>query len=267
MKSIIEKWYKKLSFPSFYDSLFKEALSMATLSFPKEYSLYNPQDYTAQENLLAHLFYCEALEKTYKEMGIGEDVFLATIFDIVLWTNVWYKMNGEIGLDETAWLSRHFSGKLYRLGRLQFCLGGFENDYPAHGIKKGENVIEVHIPADGKLSFEECTASFIRARAFFAQHFSDFSYRFYSCHSWLLDTSLKRFVGENSNVYLFGSRFEEIDKHQGDDVLRYVFRWDAKRENLHNFAAKSTLARALKEAVKNGEAFYEVLGIIPKEKV
>ena len=99
-------------------------------------------------------------------MGICEDIFLSTIFDIVLWTNVWYKMNGEIGLDETAWLSRHFSGKLYRLGRLQFCLGSFENDYPAHDIKKGENVIEVHIPADGKLSFEECTASFVRAHAF-----------------------------------------------------------------------------------------------------
>ena len=78
---------------------------------------------------------------------------------------------------------------------------------------------------------------------------------------------MKRFVGENSNVYLFGSRFEEIDKHQGDDVLRYVFRWDAKRENLHNFVAKSTLARALKGAVENGEVFYEVLGIAPKDKV
>ena len=267
MKNIIEKWYKKLSFPSFYDSLFEEALSVVTLSFPKEYELYNPQNYTAKENLLAHLFYCEELEKTYKNRGIGEDVLLATLSDIVLWTNVWYEMKGELGLDETAWLSRHFSGKLYRLGRLQFCLGRFENNYPAHGIKKDENVIEVHIPADGKLSFEECTASFTCARAFFARYFPNFSYRFYSCHSWLLDTSLKRFVGENSNVYLFGARFEEIDKNQDDAILRYVFRWDAKRESLDNFPAKSTLARALKGAVENGEAFYEVLGIIPKENV
>ena len=135
------------------------------------------------------------------------------------------------------------------------------------GVKKDENVIEVHIPADGKLSFEECTASFTCARAFFARYFPNFSYRFYSCHSWLLDTSLKRFVGENSNVYLFGARFEEIDKNQDDAILRYVFRWDAKRESLDNFPAKSTLARALKGAVENGEAFYEVLGIIPKENV
>ena len=153
------------------------------------------------------------------------------------------------------------------MGRLQFCLGEFENEYPAHGINKGENVIEVHIPADGKLTFEECTASFIRARAFFTRYFPDFTYRFYSCHSWLLDTSLKRFVGETSNVYLFGARFEEIDKNEDDAILRYVFRWDAKRENIHAFEKNSTLARALKVAVENGEIFYEVLGVIPKENV
>ena len=63
-------------------------------------------------------------------------------------------------LGELNWLKRHLSMKLFKLGRLQFAFGEAICDLAEKNIKKGDNVIEVHIPAAGHLLKSECEKSF-----------------------------------------------------------------------------------------------------------
>ena len=116
-----------------------------------------------------------------------DGTLLDTLQDIVTWTNVWSDMKGTLYLGELSWLSRHLQGKLFKLGRLQFCMAAAEEDIPAYGITKGENVMEIHIPRGGKLDLQEVQESIEQAKVFFAKYFPEFSYRCFTCHSWLLD--------------------------------------------------------------------------------
>ena len=83
----------------------------------------------------------------------------------------------------------------------------------------------------------------------------------------LLWRNLKDYLPENSNVILFGNRFLKIDSNKGDSILRYVFRWDATRENLQKFEAKTSLARAIKQSVMDEKCFFEEFGIINRKNI
>lgn len=264
MKQIILKWYKKLNFPKQYDKTFIDLLNLRLDFEWADIDAYDDKSHTPQENLLAYLYFCDNLEKQYKNYGIDEEILLHTLSDIVIWTNVWFSMKKELGLGETEWLKRHLSFRLFRLGRLQFCFGQFEKEYPDIAVKQRENVVEVHIPADGKLLPEECTRSFANATDFFEKYFPSYHYRFYSCHSWLLDDDLKQVLGERANVCRFGARFQKLDKDVSDAILQYVFGWDATRESIVLYPADTVLAKFLKKEVENGNLFYQVFGVVSK---
>lgn len=266
MKEIICKWYQKLNFPQIYDEAFQSLLQGCPTTKWTTVEEYDENAHTPQENLLAYLYFCEALSERYEKACIAESILLETLSDIVIWTNVWFSIKNELGLGETTWLKRHLSFRLFRLGRLQFCLGTFAKSYPKLCIKENENVVEVHIPEGGKMSPEECSRSFARAKVFFATYFPDFSYRYYSCHSWLLDEGLAQILGENTNICRFGARFEILENDVSDAILKYVFRWDATRENVNNYPANTALAKAVKEHLQKGASFYETLGVIDKDK-
>ena len=88
----------------------------------------------------------------------------------VTWTNL-NCLKNELYLGELSWLARHLGARLFRLGRLQFCIAGAEHDIPSYGIKEGDTVIEVHIPEGERLTVEAAKASLEAAREFFPKYF------------------------------------------------------------------------------------------------
>lgn len=261
---IIEKWYKKLNFPKSYDSEFYTALKNIPVSDAINIENYDTDCQDGKRNLLSFLFMCEKNAKYYEENNIGEDILTATLSDLPLWTTIWSNIKGELYLGELNWLKYHLSGRIFRLGRLQFAFGKIGFDIPEHGVKLGDNVIEIHIPRGGKLSPEECSKSLDIAKEFFAKHFPDYDYRCFTCHSWLLDETLKKYLPENSNILLFADMFTKVSTEKSSAILKYIFRWDATPENLPYMAADSVLAQKIKSACLNGETFYATTGIIKK---
>ncbi len=262
---IIKKWYKELKFNSCFDSAFYLALKEIPVSdaiTPEKYPL-NSGD--GRRNLLSHLFMAEGLEKRYNELEIPREILLDTLSDIRIWTETWSAVKSELYLGELWWLNRHMTGKLFRLGRLQFCMAGSEFDIPKYGIKKGDNVIEVHIPAGGKLSPEVCRASFEKAKEFFAKYFPNFKYTYFTCRSWLLDTKLKDYLPEGSGILTFADMFERVAEDNSNALLRYLFRWDTNETNVKYAYPTSFLAAKVQKAVLAGEQFHETLGVIKAE--
>ncbi len=252
--AVLLKWYDRLSFPTAYDATFKTLLQEGGTELPETFGE-NPQS-----NLLLALYSCEELEADYTRRGIDGSVLLATLHDIVIWTDVWFGLKQELGLMETGWLCNHLQGKLFRLGRLQFCMGEATHDIPDAAIVKGDPVLEVHIPADGAMTDAACTDSIACARRFFATYFPDFHYRAFTCHSWLLDETLKQFLPAESNILKFQARFIPAHSDASDAMLKYIFRWDTTREMLPACEAHGRLATAVKTFVLNGGTVYETLG-------
>ncbi len=71
------------------------------------------------------------IEAFYREHRIPEAVFLDTMADLELWIREYRRKTGRWGFNELGWLVNHFTGNLFRLGRLQFQFGKFRYDYHA----------------------------------------------------------------------------------------------------------------------------------------
>lgn len=242
-EQIIRKWYSALHFSEEYDEAFEKILSN-----PKIMKQDGFTDNGA-ENLLTALYKCEALEEEYMNLGIDRQILLDTLSDVVIWTDVWYGLTGQLGLMEVGWLMNHFSLRLFRLGRLQFCMNEAEHDFTEYGIRKGMTVMEVHIPSGPDFSLEQCKNSFHVAEPFFERYFPQFRYEYFCCHSWLLDRTLEHFLDKNSKILAFQELFHIIHEEPSDAALKYIFRWDAIREKVAGYKAKTNLAARIKEYV------------------
>lgn len=265
-KPIIEKWYRKLSFPEKYDSEFYSALSSI-----KIHDFDNIEDYDVncddgKKNLLSFLYFCENTANKYKDLGIDESVLIETLSDLVIWTEVWSELKGELYLGELSWLKRHLSSRLFKLGRLQFCMAEYEEEVFNRGPKRHEKVIEVHIPAVGPLHMEDCRFSLHRAHHFFEKYFPDYHYEFFTCESWLLGKEINDVLTDNSNIKKFSSMFHIIGQIPSESLFKYLFRWDANRFNIAQYEAKSRLCMIVKELAKSDIVFHNGIGFITRNE-
>ena len=263
-KVVIEQWYKKLKFPKKYDEEFYDALQQIKISDAITAENYNLKEKDGKRNLLSYLYMCDELGSKYSERGINEDILLDTLGDIVIWTDTWSNLKNEMYLGEISWLNRHMNMKLFKLGRLQFCMAESELSIPDKGIKKGDNVIEIHIPEGEPLDIAECKKSIEMAKEFFAKYYPEYEYEYFTTHTWLLDKTLDELLKPDSNILKFQQLFEVVAEEKSDAILGYVFKWKTYREDMKNCVCNSGFAEKVKERIKNGGDFYENLGVIKK---
>ena len=264
VEKAIEKWYLKLNFPKEYNKQFYNALQKIKISDCLTPESFGEGKECGKRNLLTYLYFAELLAKQYAEKGIDEKILLDTLSDIVLWTNVYSDIKGELYLGELNWLIRHLTMKLFKIGRLQFCMATAGADINKYGIKKGDNVIEVHIPSGAALNIDDCKASIKSAKEFFAKHFPEFDYKFFTCDSWLLDDTLKTILNEGSNILKFQSLFDIVHQAPSNSILKYTFNWNINERTVKDAVPASGFAEKVKKAFLSGTQFNEGLGIIEK---
>jgi len=266
-KPIIEKWYHALSFPKKYDSEFYSALNSIKIHDFDNIENYDVNCIDGKRNFLSFLYFCEDTASKYKDLGIDESVLIDTLSDLVIWTDVWSELKGELYLGELNWLKRHLSCRLFKLSRLQFCMAEYDEEEFNSGPKREEKVIEVHVPAVGSLNLEECIASIRCASDFFRRYFPDFCYELFTCESWLLSAEVNDMLSDDSNIKQFASLFEVIGQIPSESLFKYLFRWDASREKLQFLEAKSSLAKKIKEMALCDTTFHNGVGIIKKSEL
>lgn len=260
----IKKWYVNLGFPKAYDIEFKKALSEITVPGDLTIENYDLNSTDGKRNLLAFLFFAERLESEYRAAGIPEKVLMDTLRDLVIWTDTWSQVKGELYLGELKWLKYHLTKRLFRIGRLQFAFGKAMRDVEKFAVKKGDAVLEVHIPADGPMCIEDCKKSISEAKDFFAKYYPDYKYEYFSCHSWLLDGALKQYLKEGSNILEFRKLFDVVEDDESYALLRYIFRWDTDIDNLKDAECTSSFSERIKKAALSGAKFHESYGFFKK---
>ena len=262
--ALARKWYTKIPFPKEFDAEFEALLAEQTDLMPIPFASYDlVQNKDAYgKNLVMYLYFCEELSERYAAAGIPEDILMATLEDFVIMVQRNRILRGSIGLVRAGTLADHFSMRLFRLGRLEFCMYGAYVDIPEAGICKGDPMMDVHIPTGVPLTLQACHESFAMAEDFFAKYFPEYKYPYYMCFSWLLDDTLKQFLKAESNILQFQKLFRAVHKRETDSILHFMFKYGIEsREELRELPAKTDFAKQVKEYGLAGGAFYQVLGI------
>lgn len=266
-KEIIRKWYRNLHFSTNYDILFDTLLdtyNCDTLTTLEEYqSIGNPE-----MDLLAYLYFCEQTYREYQSRKIPDEIFYTTLHDLVVWNDISVETTGHLGLPVPKWSRRPLELNLFQLGRLQFVIGQAEQTSEQFGLKSGEDILEVHIPRGQRLEPQACLDSFMMAEHFFQDYFPQLSFRFFTCHSWILDSGILPYLKENSNIASFQTFFTPLRNDiPSPALLKYVFRWDATPENYRSFPCKTEFAEKIRNAYDKGVLFGETYGIRPFQSI
>jgi hypothetical protein len=140
--------------------------------------------------------------------GIPAEVTEATLQDVGIWTRHCERTRGTHGIADMhlGWFKLHASGKLCRLGRLQFAIESYTwEDVP--GLVQGDTVLGMHIPAEAPLDIEECNRSLAAALPFFDTYFPEISpAKAIVCSSWMLGDWVPEAAGLGGSL----DRFQQL---------------------------------------------------------
>jgi hypothetical protein len=207
----------------------------------------------------------------HRERGIPADVSRRTLADLGRNMAVHRRRHGMAGVQAPRWLTHHFRGELYQLGRLQF-----ERTRPGQRTVRGLEAagldvtsdtpcLNLHIPDFlGPLSPDACDRSLALAREFFARHYPEEKYRAALCHSWLLDPQLKRYLPEESNVVRFQERFRvahEDTEPADTEPVQFVF--GDPQLPIESLPRSTSVERAVGDHLRAGGHWYIGHGWFP----
>lgn len=189
--------------------------------------------------------------------GIDPAISTASLSDLGQQAWVHRRTFGGFGLHTYGWMRICWSGALYWLGRLQFNLTHYQDDW----------VISTHIPESGPLTPEACADSFGRARAFFARHFPEYPTTLFHCDSWLLDPQLTEVLTPGSNMVQFQQLWQlDGQRRIGDaDALFFVFRRRGDID-IATLPQDTSLQRAIVEKLESGGHWYVCDGTIAQDR-
>jgi hypothetical protein len=174
------------------------------------------------------------------------------------------ELHGEGGLHTQNWMTHHFRGAIYALGRLHFeRLVLPPGDPEPDGPQPTEPVLGLHIP-EGRLTPESVDDALEQAVGFFARHFPAEPYRHAVCTSWVLDPQLTGYLPADSNILRFQRRFTLRPPSPADDSATVVeFLFKRPLADLDGLPRSTTLQRAVIDHIRDGHSWQFRTGWFP----
>lgn len=186
---------------------------------------------------------------TYQELGIGDDIYAATMKCFTRFIGECKRITGEYAFDREWWTARQVGCMLFRIGQLEYEMEHLD----------GEPVISIHIPSDADISEEACSASIAAAKRFFARFFKEYADSCYICDSWLMSPVLSDMLPPDSRILAFQKRFEVISvKKPSMDFLEWLFYTHSA--SLDQLPEDTSLQRKVKAYLQNGGEMSTALG-------
>lgn len=181
--------------------------------------------------------------------GIPNKITVDSLKDVNVWLSNYKEQYGKIGLAEFGWLFNHYTGRLFRLGRLQFQLALANPHLPS-----GDFMIETHIPQGEPLNVEACEQSFQMAEDFYKKYFPQYSADYFVCDSWLLNPNLAEILDEKSNIVRFMRLWTTYKDHmdRSGQAVERVFGFGFRRDEVAAAPENTRLQCALKEFLLGG---------------
>ncbi|MBQ5800664.1 MAG: hypothetical protein IIW20_02150 [Clostridia bacterium] len=163
----------------------------------------------------------------------------------------------EIEETDTEWIGHPFDERGFvKKERVSLKKGEWELV-----LKRGDPVVQLHIPASGKLTPELVEESIQAMRDFIAEYYPDFKYKAFACGSWLLNPILEDMLGADSNIVKFGKLFTPLTmKASGTSIFSFAFHAPDGVNNLEALPEDTKLRKLAKDYYLKGGAIHETLG-------
>ncbi|TWD73325.1 hypothetical protein FB561_7214 [Kribbella amoyensis] len=228
-------------------------------TFPAEGELTAPDDPLV--SVAAFLQTLPDIRRYHAERGISDEISWATLADLGRQLNVNRRTHGDFGLETHWWMTIHWVGAIFALGRLQFLLHQVPDAHPVPGVASGEWVVGVHIPESGPLTPEAVEDSFAQAREFFPKHFPEYPVKTATLGSWLLDPYLLDNLPQESNMVRFGRRFTPYGEPRDsqDSAIFFTFR-SHDLGKLDEFPQDTALQRLIVRRIRDGGTWQTAFG-------
>lgn len=230
----------EVSVPSLYklrtEGLWKEGLAEA-----KEQLGDDPRGFKMLACQLLCAVHCH---DDYIRMGFSDRIYTDTFACFTRFVGEHLASFGHYGFDRGFWTVRQVSGRLFRIGVLEYELL----------VENGQKVVSLHIPSDADLSLPLLRESYDEAKALIDRAFPDFADVPYVCGSWLLSPDLKGLLPATSKILAFQRSFEIRNTFADEEFKEWVYgRMDIPNEALPE---STSLQRNLKAFLLAGNIFH-----------
>ena len=158
---------------------------------------------------------CEIMFPKFLAVGHSEELFYETMRDIKVKLDECKQVRGIYGVFASLdWFAGFYEITRFWLGRLQFEKTKFKFDsYEKDGVslKKGDDVINVHIPSSGPMTMDELLESYDLACDHYKEIYDEYGFLPFVCHSWLLFEENDKILKPESNILKFKNQYDVID--------------------------------------------------------
>ena len=212
-------------------------------------------------NMCLLLSACGILHERYRDAGISDEIYFKSVEDLK-WKLLECRECEEVwGTFVPSWYRGFFEMTRFGLGRLQFEETQFGDDeYEKNGLKlkRGDRVINFHIPSAGPLTRESRIDAYKRAYKFFGGKNGE--PMAFVCGSWLLYPPHREFLPAGCNILDFMDDFDIISYKDHDtfsDGWRVFGRLsDAPLDMLpENTSLQRAFARRLRDGKPTGSGY------------
>jgi len=131
-------------------------------------------------------------------------------------------------------------------------------------LSKGDPVLDIHIPACGKMDIEECKHSLSTALAFAKTHFPEHKHKAFTLDCWLLSEEIKEILSPDTNIIKFSNMFTRIGDYRGTHPLIYkwAFGYDKDPVDYDKHEAHTSLQKGTHKLIRENRWFIARSGII-----
>lgn len=182
-------------------------------------------------------------KKLFAENGYSEQLYNDTMADTAEKLNECKKLYKVWGVFTLEWYRLLCKGRVFTHGRLQYELYNAPTDYKDI-IKKGEPLLNCHIPGGSKLLDEDVEKSLMRAKLFFNKE-----PLILTCHSWMLYPPYEELYGKNMRT--FYDRWEIVRLDESDADFWRIF-YKESFEDVNEKELTSRLQKKMYSFIKNG---------------
>jgi hypothetical protein len=133
-------------------------------------------------------------------------------------------------------------------------------------LKKGDPIMEVHIPAGQPLNHDDCIKSYQAAISFYEEFFPEIKFNGFCCTSWLLDNQLSLLLPAKSNIVQFQQDYF-IYPYKGTDAQTFERVFGGKPADLANAPRNTPLQAAILDYCLKGNHMRMGAGFILKQWV
>lgn len=127
-------------------------------------------------------------------------------------------------------------------------------------LKKGDKVIDIHIPQGGKLDMDECRESFSLAETFFARYFPESPTHVFFCDTWLFAPQLQTILGGKGNIVKFQREFYLMPE-AGDRSQAWERIFGHHVNSLEGAPRQSAIQKGFHDWLTRGNEFFGLPGV------